>query len=261
MNEQVPRRLRQNLAILGVLALIVTLSAAVLYAMALQARQRSRGSVCHDTMYKIAFAMADYHDTHGDYPPAVVRDGGGREMHSWRATLLPFYGINGQELLRKYDLSQPWSAPENQALRTTAPWMYRCPNSGGTHEEAETSYLMPLVWPLADKDDDASVNEPPGRKEPREISERAVAIEILGSGVHWLEPRDLTEADIDRFDRPTRQPQDPEGNGIVFGDLRFFHVRRGVGVKEFITRARAAVDSDGRWRDRLVADGVLVSPY
>jgi hypothetical protein len=66
---------------------------------------------CRRQLRHIAIALQNYHDVHGQLPPAYLPDSRGRPMHSWRVLLLPF--LEMQALYDQYDFNEPWDGPNN----------------------------------------------------------------------------------------------------------------------------------------------------
>jgi hypothetical protein len=63
--------------------------------------------------------MLNYHDKHGQLPPAVVYGADGRPLHSWRVLILPF--INQDDLYKQFKLDEPWDSPHNIQLLSKMP--------------------------------------------------------------------------------------------------------------------------------------------
>src|SRR5947209_4748780 len=69
--------------------------------------------------------MHNYHDTHGQLPPAVVYGADGTPLYSWRVLILPY--IEQQELYQQFHLDEPWDSPHNRALLPLMPRTYAAP--------------------------------------------------------------------------------------------------------------------------------------
>jgi prepilin-type processing-associated H-X9-DG protein len=143
-------------------------------------------SQCSNNLKQIGLAMHNYHDTFKSFPPAVISDQAGRPMRSWRVAILPF--VEQAPLYDQYDFSQPWDGPNNRALHGTSIATYRCPEDVGS-APTETSYVM-IVGPNTiggepnEKVSFANVKDG--------TSNTILAIEVGMSGIHWMEPRDVT---------------------------------------------------------------------
>ena len=110
-------------------------------------------------------------------------------MHSWRVLLLPY--LDQQELYSQYDLSEPWNGPRNSRLASRMPEIYAL---HGEHRPgvAVTNYLAVVgpetIWPGSTTL--SSKNVPDG------TSSTILVVENLGAGIHWMEPRDLSLAEM-----------------------------------------------------------------
>ena len=49
-----------------------------------------RRNTCMNNLRNIAFALDNYYQAQGRYPPAFVPDSSGAPMHSWRVLILPY---------------------------------------------------------------------------------------------------------------------------------------------------------------------------
>src|SRR5687767_14245488 len=94
----------------GIAALIFGARSTVLTA---QKRMQSTNNV-----KQIGLALHNYHDTYGEFPPAVVTDANGKPLYSGRVLLLPF--LEQGNLYQQFDKSKAWDAPENAALTQQA---------------------------------------------------------------------------------------------------------------------------------------------
>jgi len=150
------------------------------------AREAARRSMCTNNLKQIGVAMHIYHDRWKCFPAAVRTDEDGQPMRSWRVAILPF--VEQAPLYDQYDFSQPWNGPNNSALQSTSISAYRCP-SDGDPTSTETSYVM-----IVGKD---TIGGEPGEAvRIADISDGTsntiLAIEVGASGIHWMEPRDVT---------------------------------------------------------------------
>lgn len=144
----------------------------------------ARRTECKNNLKQLALAMHNYHDEYGSFPPAYIADEGGRPMHSWRVLLLPF--LENRELYELYRFDEPWNGPHNRLLGSLMPRAFRCPSDEGP--ASNTSYLVvagpKTVFPGA-----TSV----GIKDITDGTANTILlVEAAGSGINWLEPRDLS---------------------------------------------------------------------
>jgi hypothetical protein len=165
------------------------------------AREAARRAQCTNNLKQIALAMHNYHDTYGSLPPAYIADESGRPMHSWRVLILPF--LEQGALFAQYNFDEPWDSPENLALADLMPEVFRCP-SDASSGALETGYAM-IVGPgtLFDGADPARFQDITDG-----TSNTLLSVEAAGSGIHWMEPRDL---DVEQL---RLQINGPAGFGI-----------------------------------------------
>ncbi|MAR13179.1 MAG: hypothetical protein CL681_24825 [Blastopirellula sp.] len=161
----------------------------LLFVFVAPAVNQSRISTMHfettGNLQRIAAAMQAYAADHGTYPPAYLPDSAGQPMHSWRVLLLPYLGR--QNLYDRYDFSEPWDSPNNIALQFQMPAVYACEADLDASLSYSTSYLVvvgeetmfPGVTALAPADVLDGV------------ADTVMVVESHGSGISWLEPRDL----------------------------------------------------------------------
>ena len=178
-------------------------------------REAARRAQCSNNLKQIGLAMHNYHDTYKCFPPAYIADEDGQPMHSWRVLLLPY--MQQQPLYAQYDFDEPWDSPENLALTSMMPDVYRCP-SDTLSAASETSYAM-IVGP-------GTVSDGTKATAIREItdgtSNTILVVEAAGSGINWLDPRDLDADQIsflvnDQIDGGIASDH-PEGANVLFCD-------------------------------------------
>src|SRR5262249_25630955 len=88
-------------------------------------------------------------------------------------------------LYDQYRFDEPWDGPNNSQLHGTLLKIYMCP-SEPTPSPA-TNYVVvtgsQTIWPGATSTKMADIKDGP--------SNTILLIEVLNSGIHWMEPRDL----------------------------------------------------------------------
>ena len=172
----------------GTMVLLVATLMAVILPMISLSSPWSRQRLCIDHLRAISLALLAYHRAHGSFPPACVRDKTGKPMHSWRVLILPYMGMNEQELYSRYNLNARWDSPENRKLAALRPGLYVCPSDTDAASSANTSYVAVVgrqtVWP-----DSEAMKLDDIRDKP---SETIQLVEVTGSGINWMEPRDLS---------------------------------------------------------------------
>jgi prepilin-type processing-associated H-X9-DG protein len=154
------------------------------------AREAARRSQCTNNLKQIALAMHNYHDAYKCFPPAVITDRNGRPMRSWRVALLPF--LEQSALYKAYKSDEPWDGPNNRALGNIAIPTYRCP-SDPSLVPTETNYVM-----IVGKGAFGGLpNEATRMSDIRDgASNTIMIVEVTGSGIPWMEPRDLSVEEI-----------------------------------------------------------------
>lgn len=85
----------------------------------------------------IAFAMHNYNDTMGSFPPAATFGKDGKPLLSWRVLILPY--IDQQELYKEFHLDEPWDSAHNKKLLERMPKTYLIP---GQKEKTATYYQV-----------------------------------------------------------------------------------------------------------------------
>lgn len=198
-------------------------------------------------------AVANYHDANGNYPPPFVAGPDGRPWHSWRVLILPY--IEQGPLYEEYSFSEPWDGPNNRKLAD------RMPRTFAFHGTAKpgntvTNYLAVVgdetVWPAARRMTRTDVTD--GTSTTIQI------VENRGAGVHWMEPRDLTFADLDfRLNSPTgvSSPYTDPAVAMVEGSVRRLRPNLSPAVLRALLTARGGEKLEearpGGWE--LIPDG------
>jgi len=164
------------------------------------ARNAYRRMACTHNCQTLALALQSYHNSHGHYPPAHTTDDEGRPMHSWRVLLTPF--LEKESFYKNYNFYEPWDSPHNLALAKEMPEAFSCPSAYLSKRDATPSWTTNYVaitgpgtiWEKrTDKDgkeigqDNAFTDDP---------NATILLVETVDSGIHWMEPRDLTIKEV-----------------------------------------------------------------
>lgn len=179
-----------TVAIVGIGALVVCggILVALLLPAVQAAREAARRVQCSNNLKQIGLAMHNYHDVHGTFPPAFIADQNGRPMHSWRVFLLPY--LERSDLYQRYDFNKPWDSPENQALANEIIAVYSCPSDA--KPSSKTSYMV--------VEGTGTIFDGPQSSMIQTItdgtSNTILVVEVTGSTVNWLEPKDISPADF-----------------------------------------------------------------
>ncbi|HPM80660.1 MAG TPA: DUF1559 domain-containing protein [Candidatus Anammoximicrobium sp.] len=175
---------------------------------------------CGNNLNQISFALQQYHDLYGEFPPAYLADKNGKPMHSWRVLILPF--LLNRNLYDKYHFDEPWNGPRNrQLLEEIRGDPYRCPDDPRSADDSRkwTSYVAVLgprtMWPGAR-----------GRKLseiPDGTSNTVIVVEDHSRRIAWMEPRDLEFEEAQRLFASV----DPQADGLHRRENFFFVFRWG----------------------------------
>ncbi len=142
---------------------------------------------CINNISQIGTALLQYEADHGTFPPLYTTDDKGRPLVSWRALILPY--LEGQDIYEACRFDEPWNSPTNSQLAAIDLYFFRCPSDPNSRP-AETSYLAVVgpgtVW---------SVDEPIGLDDIEDNTQTILLVEVAGSGISWMEPRDLSLQD------------------------------------------------------------------
>jgi type II secretory pathway pseudopilin PulG len=172
------------IALLGGLCVIGMLVALLLPAVQ-SAREAARRMSSMNNLKQISLAMLSYHDVHGAFPPAVVRDANGQPLYSGRVLLLPF--MEQKPLYDQWDLTQSWDSPRNLPLAQMTIPAFLDP-SGGAPTPGRTDYLFVVGTGTA-------FDESTGRHTMASMRDGTTntlfMIDVRNSGVQWAEPRDF----------------------------------------------------------------------
>jgi Protein of unknown function (DUF1559) len=183
-----PRRtIRRMIVCIAVLAPFVLLFGRMMD----EAREAARSSNCTGQLKQFGLALHNYSEYYGCYPPAFTSDRNGNSLHSWRTSILPFQ--ERKDLLRMIDFSVPWDHPSNALANgyDTPSDFWWC-HSGNDRATKMTSFVAVVgpqtAWPGG-----------VGRK-PSEITDdpasTILVLEIEGSTIHWMQPKDPTIDEI-----------------------------------------------------------------
>lgn len=174
--------------ILGVLGIGGVLCAGVLVALLLPAVQSARTAArrmqSQNNMKQIALAFHNYHDTYKYLPPAYQKDAEGNRTMSWRVAILPF--MEQQNVFQMYQSDQAWDSAVNQAVANVVIPVYRNP-ADEKGSPTETSYMV-ITGPGTLFEEDKKI----GFSDVTDgLSNTILAVEVVGTGVKWSEPKDL----------------------------------------------------------------------
>jgi prepilin-type processing-associated H-X9-DG protein len=180
------------------------------------AREAARRAQCSNNLKQIGIGILNYHDTYKCFPAAVLTDEDEQPMRSWRVAILPY--VEKGRLFEQYDFSEPWDGPNNRALHGTPVPTYVCPSDAGP-TSAQTSYVMIVGEGTLG----GTPNETVRMRDVKDgLSNTILAIEVAASGIHWMEPRDMTVNEaVGYITDPAASGQQhphPGGVNVLLGD-------------------------------------------
>ncbi|MEZ6128317.1 MAG: DUF1559 domain-containing protein [Planctomycetaceae bacterium] len=150
-------------------------------------------------MKQLALAVANYHDIHNQYPPAVTYGADGKTGHSWRILLLPF--LDHKPLYDRYSFDEPWNGPNNAKLATEMPELFAFAGTYEPDKSTGTNFVAvtgpETVWPSDGTMGYLQVGDP--------HSMTIQFAEYNGPPIHWMSPDDLN------FETMSFVPGDPAG--------------------------------------------------
>lgn len=174
------------------------------------ARLRANRNRCSNRLKLIGYALHGYHEQYGSFPPAYTLGEQNQRLHSWRTLILPFFDLPEEnDTLRSLVLDKPWNEPPNVELSQWMPQdsgegVYKCWLDPA--DPLSTSYLAAAdsaAWKGA---------VPVNLDEIADPANTVMVVEHYGSGIHWMEPRDLPAE--------KRQGRSEHANGfyVLFAD-------------------------------------------
>lgn len=174
-----------------------------------QAREAARRMSSSNNLKQLGIALHNYHDVHGQFPPAVVKDANGNPLYSGRVLLLPY--MEQQPLFNAWNPNEPWDGPTNRALSQTVIPTFQDPSNSTRNAPGETDYLFvsgtnTLFDPAVPKMNLGQITDG--------TSNTMMMIEVKGSGINWAEPRDLDMS----APMPLPPSSHPSGNVVLFAD-------------------------------------------
>jgi hypothetical protein len=135
-------------------------------------------------------AVANYVSKNKHFPPAFLTDEHGKAMHSWRILILPY--IEQNELYKEYSFKEPWDGPNNRKLAARMPPVFAL--HGEEYLGNTTTNYLAVVGPATIWQGSKGV---PVDAVSDGLSQTILIVENKGAQIHWMEPRDLSFAQMD----------------------------------------------------------------
>jgi hypothetical protein len=176
------------------------------------AREAARSFQCVGNLFQISYALILYHDRHGSLPSAHQDDDRGVPIHSWRASLLIDWEETG--FRGRYRLDEPWDGPSNRMLvPDTFSKLFCCPSDPRPAKLSKSNLVAVIgddtLWSSDRRDKVTDFSKLPSNK--------ILLIELPGSEIGWLEPRDLTvEEAILLYALPVGRIRSPHVRGVHY---------------------------------------------
>ncbi|MGA2799540.1 MAG: DUF1559 domain-containing protein [Thermoguttaceae bacterium] len=150
------------------------------------AREAARNAGCIHKLKAFGFALQCYHDANKHFPLVNICDKNGKPLFSWRVQILPMmeYG----SIYGSLKIDEPWNSPHNAKVLSQVLLEYQCPSAHREKNDCFTNYIAIIGAGTAWREDGpVKLSDLPDRG-----SHTIMAVEVVNSGVHWAEPRDLT---------------------------------------------------------------------
>lgn len=162
----------------------ITLAGVGLFYAVDQAKLAARRTSSAHNLKNIVLAMHAYHDEHGKFPRAgwTLPDGG--RTRSWRVSLLPY--LEQKQLFEQIRSDEPWNSDANRTVTRYRPSLFRIPVDDD-RSDSDTDYLV-ITGPGTLFEEGRDLNFAACTDGP---ANTIIAVEVLDSGIHWAEPRDL----------------------------------------------------------------------
>ncbi|MES2790175.1 MAG: DUF1559 domain-containing protein [Planctomycetota bacterium] len=138
---------------------------------------------------QLVLAVNQYEERYHCFPPAYTVDVAGKRLHSWRTLILPYLGQ--EALYRQIRLNEPWDSPHNKQLHNQRPTIYgHAYVSDTVPGEAHILALVgrETIWPEQYSAEISDIRDG--------TSNSIMLMEYSQSEINWMEPRDLTRADV-----------------------------------------------------------------
>lgn len=136
----------------------------------------------HNNLKWVVMALHNYHETHGSFPPAVLRDGNGNPVHSWRSLIQGEMAniVETEDRFGSYDLSQPWDSQANEQSISD--------HRFGTHPYQILAVVGPrAAWRADGTRSLSEFNDDTGNS--------ILLIAVRNTGVAWHQPVDAVVSD------------------------------------------------------------------
>lgn len=196
-----------------------------------EAAYRTRDS---NKLKVLAIALHNYHDVHGHFPPAVVRDKAGKPLYSWRVLILPY--LEQDALFKRWKLDEPWDSPNNKPLSDLALEVF---SSSKSREALDNQTHYRVFTGKSAGFEDVSARGAKGLRlaEFTDGTSNTIAVVEAAIPVPWAKPDEL-EFDAEK-PLPPLGLADRDGFNAMFFDGSVRYIPKGIAapfLKAYITR-------------------------
>lgn len=201
------RKYNSKSIILGGLWLLLSLFA--VYMIGRMAVSKLDEVECRDAKaYTLGEGFIRYDKLHGFLPSGNTYRSEGEQVVTWRVALLQIVSPYG-EVAKTYRFTEIWDGPYNSRLHAAPNPGYHCPLDSSP--QAQTSYVR-ISGPSTPFPDDRTVSVSELEKG---ASNTIFAAEMHNSGIHWMEPRDITLEQAVGGIRQTSKPTVRTRHGLL----------------------------------------------
>jgi DNA-directed RNA polymerase subunit RPC12/RpoP len=193
--------------ILAVLVLMCPCGVALLLPAVQAAREAARRSSSMNNLKQIGIALHNYHDTHGQFPPAVVTDANGQPLYSGRVLLLPF--MEQQAIFNAFNKNERWDSPANMALSQTVIKTFVDPSNPNQGPDSSYAFVTGTGSLFEAGQPIRIQNITDG------TSNTLALIEVQSTGGSWAAPNEI---DIAQLAGGLPDGSHPGGNLALFAD-------------------------------------------
>ena len=174
-----------NYGCLIITLLFVAGAFALLYPAVQAAREAGRRVACTPDM--IRFALDNYHDRFGSFPPAYTTDAEGKPLHSWRTLVV----LNSYHPELDIRLDEPWDSEHNSQFHDKLTRFHGLFCESRPEESAKgLSHYRMIIGP------DTISNGPNSTKFSDITKDKGEVLLVVETsvGVPWMKPEDLPQS-------------------------------------------------------------------
>jgi prepilin-type processing-associated H-X9-DG protein len=148
-------------------------------------RLTSRRMSSGNNLKQIALGIQNYYSTYKQLPRAYWLTPDGKRTLSWRVAIAPF--TEHRAIDWRYDANESWDSDKNKVLAELKEPIYQQPGYSDGDKALQTFYMV-ITGPgtLFEEGKDITFDDCIDG-----LSNTILAVEVLNSGVHWAEPKDL----------------------------------------------------------------------